>query len=195
MDPPRPSLSWNEVVEMASLAEFDLLRDSRSDIRQEPWAKQKNREAMNIFFDMKRAREEIERLNVEIPRLLTYMYDEHVDYHLAVSRLLFVDPALAHELSSRWIVLDRMHTGVAARLRQTARLPGFSGTVTSGRRVARQQHNGAVPPPSWARYSAGDDDMGANAVREDGILTVGSLSEEESDALVSFVDDLGIRPA
>ncbi|KAH9834663.1 uncharacterized protein C8Q71DRAFT_873190 [Rhodofomes roseus] len=77
--PPRPSLSWDEVLEMVSLAEFDLLRDARTDIRKEPWADRKNREAMNILFDMKRAEEEIERLNVEIPRLLTFMHDDHID--------------------------------------------------------------------------------------------------------------------
>lgn len=179
---------------MASLAEFDLLRDSRSDIRQEPWAKRPNREAMNIHFDMKRAHEEIERLNVEIPRLLTYMYDEHVDYYSAVSRLLVVDPALAHELSSRWMFNDRIHAQIAARLRQTVRLPGFSGTVTSGIRIDRQPSR-EVPPPSWAKYHTGDDEGGpaSDSTADGGMLTVGALSEQESDAFVSYVDDLGIR--
>lgn len=193
MEPPRPCLSWQEVVEMASLAEFDLLRDSRSDIRQEAWAKPKNREAMNLLFDIKRAHEEIERLNVEIPRLLTYMYDEHVDYHLAVSRLMFIDPALAHELSLRWTVSDHSHAVIASRLRQTARLPGFSGSVTSGQRIGRQPGGREVPPPSWARYSSMDDDAGDDGEVDDGTLTVESLSQQDSDALVSFVDDLGLR--
>lgn len=176
---------------MASLAEFDLLRDSRSDIHQEPWAKRSNREAMNILFDMKRAHEEIDRLNVEIPRLLTYMYDDHVDHYSAVSRLLFVDPALAHELSLRWMLNDRVHGQIAVRLRQTARLPGFSGTVTSGKRIGRQPSHD-VPPPSWAKYHTEDDNRGpgGDSANEDGMLTVGELSEQESDALVSYVDDL-----
>jgi hypothetical protein len=51
---------------MVSLAEFDLLRDTRQDIRQFPWAQPLNREAMNLSFGIKRAKEEILRLNVEI---------------------------------------------------------------------------------------------------------------------------------
>ena len=195
MDPPRPSLSWHKVVEMASLAEFDLLRDSRSDIRQEPWAKPMNREAMNILFDMQRAHEEIDRLNVEIPRLLTYMYDDHADYYCAVSRLLLSDPAMAHELSERWAIHDGVHAQIAARLRQTMRLPGFSGTVMSGKRIGRQPGPNDVPLPSWAKYctEANNGGPASDAVADDGILTVGALSEQESDTLVSYVDDLGIR--
>ncbi|KAG6821969.1 hypothetical protein H0H92_015871, partial [Tricholoma furcatifolium] len=31
MSPPRASLSWNEIIEYAFLADFDLLRDTRQD--------------------------------------------------------------------------------------------------------------------------------------------------------------------
>ncbi|EPS95019.1 hypothetical protein FOMPIDRAFT_1085440, partial [Fomitopsis schrenkii] len=74
LTPPRAELLWDEVVKMmVSLAEFNLLRDGHRDIRLEPWADRKNREAMNTFFEIKCAEEEIERLNVEIPQLLSYM--------------------------------------------------------------------------------------------------------------------------
>ncbi|OBZ69683.1 hypothetical protein A0H81_10469 [Grifola frondosa] len=32
LTPPRPELSWNDIVEMVSLADFDLLRNARQDI-------------------------------------------------------------------------------------------------------------------------------------------------------------------
>ncbi|KAK0421685.1 hypothetical protein EV421DRAFT_1915825 [Armillaria borealis] len=38
MKPPRPSLQWDEVVEYAFLANFDLLRNAREDIIKKPWA-------------------------------------------------------------------------------------------------------------------------------------------------------------
>ena len=168
LNPPRPELTWEEIVKMASLAEFDLLREARTDIRAQAWANRKNREAMNIHFEVKCAEEEIARLNVEIRHTLTSMLDEHCDYYEAISRHITSDPALAYELSTRWIYLDRIHARVAARLRQTAMLPGFSGMLTSGLRSGRShtQERSSIPLPTWASYvpthesepEAGDND-------------------------------------
>ena len=65
-----PALSWNEVMDMITLAKFDLLRETREDIRQFPWAQPVNRQVMNLYFNVQRAREEIERLNVKIPPII-----------------------------------------------------------------------------------------------------------------------------
>ncbi|KAJ7805116.1 hypothetical protein B0H14DRAFT_3485401 [Mycena olivaceomarginata] len=73
----QPQLAWEKVVEYAFLAEFNLLRESREDIHAEPWALPAGRAAMDQHFKMVRAEEEIQRLDVEIPRLITYMADEH----------------------------------------------------------------------------------------------------------------------
>ncbi|KAJ7772501.1 hypothetical protein B0H14DRAFT_3590063 [Mycena olivaceomarginata] len=43
MTPPKPTLNWEEVVEYAFLADFDLLREGREDIRGELWAPHKAR--------------------------------------------------------------------------------------------------------------------------------------------------------
>ncbi|KAJ6605926.1 hypothetical protein B0H10DRAFT_2310689 [Mycena sp. CBHHK59/15] len=64
---PRPPLSWEEVVEYTFLADFDLLRDSnRVDPSQRPWALPAARLAMDNYFKICRAVEEIKRLNIEI---------------------------------------------------------------------------------------------------------------------------------
>jgi hypothetical protein len=49
-----------------SLAEFDLLRDTRDDVCRQPWAQPAQREAMVLHFGIKHAKEEIRHLNVEI---------------------------------------------------------------------------------------------------------------------------------
>ncbi|KAI0349008.1 hypothetical protein OH77DRAFT_1384823, partial [Trametes cingulata] len=84
LSPPRPALTWNDIMNMVSVGEFDLLRDARQDVRNKPWAKRVHRDAMTCHFNVKRAREEIERLDVEIPRLFSYMIDDHVDYVRAI---------------------------------------------------------------------------------------------------------------
>ncbi|KAJ8580560.1 hypothetical protein M405DRAFT_708220, partial [Rhizopogon salebrosus TDB-379] len=39
LNPPRPQLSWKDITEYSFLGEFDLLRQSRSDIRELNWTK------------------------------------------------------------------------------------------------------------------------------------------------------------
>ncbi|KAK1234282.1 hypothetical protein PQX77_002515 [Marasmius sp. AFHP31] len=66
MDPPHETLSWNSILEMVSLADFDLLKNTHLDISQLPWARPDNRWAMQLHFGILRAKEEIHRLNIEI---------------------------------------------------------------------------------------------------------------------------------
>ena len=165
-----------------------------------------------MLFNMKRAEEEIVRLNIEIRRLLTFMFDEHVEYYHAIARHITIDPAFAHELSARWVYRNRIHTKISARLQQVARLPRFTGTLSSGRRLGHAAQRGLdVPLPSWAAYNTSadtdetedtekteDPDEVAVAgepidVGEEDSLRVESLSAQDSDAFVSFIDDLGVR--
>jgi len=88
----------DSVVEYAFLADFDLLRDTRQDIRLRPWAKPAARLAMDAFFKMERAREEIKRLNVEIPHVITHMRDEGRFLWRKESKLRSTNPALAHQI-------------------------------------------------------------------------------------------------
>ncbi|KAJ7838329.1 hypothetical protein B0H14DRAFT_3459448 [Mycena olivaceomarginata] len=99
MDPPKPNLAWEKVVEYAFLAEFDLLREGREDIHNEPWAHPAGRVAMDQHYKMLCADEEIERLNLEIPRLLMYMADERefLIYHEGRLRTEG-NAALAHQV-------------------------------------------------------------------------------------------------
>ncbi|KAJ7779311.1 hypothetical protein B0H14DRAFT_2962618 [Mycena olivaceomarginata] len=76
MTPTKPLLSWDEVVGYAFLAEFDLLREGREDIRTEPWALPAGCAAMDQHFKILRADEEIAQLNIEIPHLVTFMANE-----------------------------------------------------------------------------------------------------------------------
>ncbi|KAF6742011.1 hypothetical protein DFP72DRAFT_994703 [Ephemerocybe angulata] len=84
MKPARPSLSWDQVVEYAFLADFDLLRVSREDIRSRQWAQPIPRAMMHQYFKIQRAREEIHRLDIEIRRVVTYIQDERAFLERAV---------------------------------------------------------------------------------------------------------------
>lgn len=198
LQPPRPTLSWKEIVEMAAVADFDLLRETREDIRKQPWTKPLNRRAMNLRFNIERAHEEIARLNVEIRRLLTSMYDEHVDFHIAVQAASTTSPDLAFELEERLRYRNRINEQIALRLIQTSRLTGFTGSLATGLRVGRDvTRNDGIPLPPWATglvVSVPDDSDGsldADNDEEHLPLVDGLDSERDANAYIDFVDELG----
>ena len=84
MVPPQPLLSWELVVAAVNIAEFNLLKNMPQDIRKFEWAQPANLEGMVMYFKIKCAKEEIICLNIEIQRLLTFLYDVHVDHYRAV---------------------------------------------------------------------------------------------------------------
>jgi hypothetical protein len=98
MIPPRPPLEWEQIVEFSFLAEFDLLRDGDAQLHSKRWANPLYRQASMQYFDGMRAKEEIERLNVEIGRLLTKICDDAVYYPQTIATLAADDPPLASEL-------------------------------------------------------------------------------------------------
>ncbi|KAF8166437.1 hypothetical protein K438DRAFT_1921486 [Mycena galopus ATCC 62051] len=140
MDPPMLSLAWDEVVNYCFLAEFDILRDTRDSIRSRPWTRQNYRVAMDSYFKILRAQEEIKRLNIEIKRVVTWINDEDLFLRKKEDEYQESDPALAVQISHFWTL---------------AKLPGFTGSVSPGVRWEREVR------------LAEDEDMEADVVVED----------------------------
>ncbi|KAF7367665.1 hypothetical protein MSAN_00830200 [Mycena sanguinolenta] len=78
----RPPLEWEAIIEYSFLAEFDLLRFSRRDVRSEPWAQGSGCAAMDLYFKILQAKEEIQQLNAEIRCLYTYMCNEDLAHQV-----------------------------------------------------------------------------------------------------------------
>ncbi|KAG1738866.1 uncharacterized protein EDB91DRAFT_1237653 [Suillus paluster] len=125
LSPPHWTLKWEEVVEYAFLADFDLLRDSHSDVSQQQWATPAARQATDLYFKHCRAKEEITQLNVEVRRLASYIHDEDCYLCECQQPAEAFSPALAHQIS-------RFNFHHIKRLQDIARLPGFSGTIVPG---------------------------------------------------------------
>jgi hypothetical protein len=146
LSPPRPSLSWEEVVEYAFLADFDLLRDARQDISQRPWATPTGRLSMDTYFKMRRAREEIQRLNIEIKRLATYLHDEGRYLMECEKQLQPLHPALAHQVALHHKVRGRFTAHHYRRLQEISMLDGFTGSITPGESVEQGAGASASSP-------------------------------------------------
>ncbi|KAJ6563493.1 hypothetical protein B0H10DRAFT_2115144 [Mycena sp. CBHHK59/15] len=202
LNPPRPQVTWRMVINSASLAEFDWLRETRQDIRGLPWAQPAQREAMVLYFGIKRAAEEKIRLNVEIRRLITSMYDEHVDYWRAIAANLITNPPVAHALSCDWEARDRVNSSIAKRLVQTSRLNGFTGTLFPGEREGRDVSlRDGIPPPPWlisevrlttvaVEYEEDDNEMSAAERREYDASGLAREADFDGNLMVDLMENL-----
>ncbi|KAJ7018507.1 hypothetical protein C8F04DRAFT_1277648 [Mycena alexandri] len=205
LNPPRECLTFAEVLQTTTITEFDILRDTRQDIRLQPWTQPARREAMVLHFGIKRVREEIRRLNVEVTRLLTFLIDEHVDYYRAIASNLLVNPVLAVELQRHWLHASRVSAAICKRIALTSRLVGFSGSIFPGQHIDRDPAlSEGIPPPYWLATELGvtvmsveyeeptDPDIGARPAaqeEEDEELVIRGLDIEE-DRLVDLIDHL-----
>ncbi|KAJ6603535.1 hypothetical protein DFH09DRAFT_1242787 [Mycena vulgaris] len=147
LSPPMPMLNWEQVVEYAFLADFDILRDTRAEIQSRPWTRLAYRLAMDRYFRILRAREEIQRLNVEIPRVVTWIRDENRFLQKMEAKLretkgkseeqvdedvqLAVQVRLYRERRGRF---DNSHM---RRFYKLASEPGFTGSLQCGVAAAR----------------------------------------------------------
>ncbi|KIM59405.1 hypothetical protein SCLCIDRAFT_126248 [Scleroderma citrinum Foug A] len=140
------TLEFDKVVEYAFLADFDLLRDMRQDISMRPWASPAAQLAINTYFKLCRAKEEVVRLNVEICRLVTYLVDE--ERYLRACKALYQDthPALAHQISRCHAICSRFTPLHLCSLEKISHLPGFSRTLTPGISVLHGPGDSASVP-------------------------------------------------
>ncbi|KAJ7770869.1 hypothetical protein DFH07DRAFT_866570 [Mycena maculata] len=179
MTPPKPTLDWEEVVEYAFLADFDLLREGREDIRGELWAQPAGQATMDQHFKLLRADEEIIWLNVEIHRFVTYMVDEEGFLICEEGRLREEGMAeLAHQVRLVRMEHARFTTIHMSRLVKLSKVPGFSGNILAGTSLCRARHTPVtrdrdveMRPPSPSRPL---EDVGVAPV-------VDGVDEEEGD--------------
>lgn len=91
------------------LAKFNLLRNSREEVREKPWATAVAREALDTFFKTLRADETLIRVSTEMVRLLTYMRDEEEYLNLAVELYKSFQPDIVHAIRQQALFKKRVH--------------------------------------------------------------------------------------
>ncbi|RDB25799.1 hypothetical protein Hypma_006601 [Hypsizygus marmoreus] len=177
----RPTLDWTKVSHYSFLDEFNLLRDTRSNVREKPWADPVIRETMRKYQRLQRVKEEIVRCNIEIRRLHTSIVDE-VCFFDTVTRSLSDDhnaDPLNIEIEDFIRLRMAMNSMLLARIAQTQSLPGFTGDLTPGVR------KGSVNPgatTSTTSLSAQSADTGMDSQSD-------SRSAELSDDEDNELDD------
>lgn len=87
---------------------------------------------MDSYFKLQRAQEEIDRLNIEIRRVITYIRDENVFLRKQEATVRLSDPLLAYQINLYRNERGRFNDAHMHRFAETAKLPGFSGSLSPG---------------------------------------------------------------
>ncbi|KAJ7159890.1 hypothetical protein C8R43DRAFT_881551 [Mycena crocata] len=159
MSPPMPELT---LVEYVFLADFDILRDTRAEIQSRPWTRPSFRLAMDSYFKILRAREEIKRLNIEIPWVVTWIRDENRFLQGKERELRETDGKSTAQVDKDIQMAvqvqlyrqrrGRFDEGHMRRFWRQAETPGFTGSLKPGvaveRRQAREASRAAARAPA-----------------------------------------------
>ncbi|KAF8337774.1 hypothetical protein F5887DRAFT_1063021 [Amanita rubescens] len=158
LNPAAPELTWKMVVEYAVLADFDLLRDVRQDVRKKPWASSTNRLLRDQYFKLERAREEIDRLNIEIRRVITYIADEAIFLQMIEEAVAADDARLAHQITLYGLERGRSNAVHIKRFAKLAKDPGFTGNVRLGQSPSGHLSQGINDDADTGEDDADDED-------------------------------------
>ena len=132
---PRDPLSWEEVVEYSFIGDFELLRETnRVDPGEKLWANPSVRYVMDMYFKIKRAGEEIFRLNLEVPRHITWMKDEEETLTAIEVEVAKTDEFTAFQIHLYAEERTRFNALHRKRYRQLALDPAFTGSLKPGTR-------------------------------------------------------------
>jgi hypothetical protein len=142
LEPPMPKLTWEEVVEYAFLADFDILRDTRTEVRSRPWTRPSYRLAMDRYFKTLRAHEEIKWLDIEIQRVVTWIRDENRFLCRMEAKLrnrtgkteeqIEMDTQMAVQVRLYRARRGRFDAGHLRLFAKLAAEPGFTGSLKCG---------------------------------------------------------------
>ncbi|KAJ7663692.1 hypothetical protein B0H14DRAFT_3102631 [Mycena olivaceomarginata] len=113
-------------------ADFDILRDTRDEVQSRPWTRPAYRLAMDSYFKLCRAREEIQRLNIEIRRVNRFLLDQEESLRSEEGK----SPEDA-EMDRLLAVQVKLYRERRGRFQKLAHLNGFTGTIRSGTAVER----------------------------------------------------------
>jgi hypothetical protein len=134
---------------------------------------------MDRFFKVDRAREEIRRLNLEIPRVITHIFDEEEFLLEKEAEFQESNVGLAHQITLYRMERGRSNILHMRRFRKLAKLKGFTGTIERGISV-----DGIMPGADMRK-----EDDGAMVVDAGGGEAVDAASARLEDEEVALDEE------
>lgn len=184
MRPPRPTLDWSKASHYSFLEDFQLLQDTRNDIREKPWATPVIRAVMKQFQRIQRAHEEIDNCHIEIRRLHTHVLDETADLGKIAQELAVQHDPIAGPVADYALRRVTANNYLHSRIMQIYHMESYSGDKTPGRRIGRTVASGDGPSTQVLPvHNDGDDDIDYELEEDDDL-------QDEYGGLVNFVSDM-----
>lgn len=185
MTPPRPALTYDQVVKHAFLSEFDFLRLSREQSRTGKWAQPVVRQALEACLRVRRAKEETFRIQIEARRLLTYMEDEESQLSALANSFQIEDPGLAAEVLS--LLQHQKAANVLNRtwLNKLLTHVDFDGSPNVGKSL----HGYPVPSATPPVYTARPENILLQKSRSGVELSLDEANEEDFEEMYMAIED------
>ncbi|KAG1871679.1 hypothetical protein F4604DRAFT_1926059 [Suillus subluteus] len=133
------------------------------------------------YFDGVHAKEEVQRLNVEVGHLMTKICDDAIYYPRTIATLSTEDSPLASELSRQWDQLQSLNSWHQQQTHQIQSLCGYSGPLMPGTQL------GAASGVSLASDALAD---GGTAIDEDVDNEEPSYDGECMQQVEGYIDGL-----
>lgn len=191
LKPPGRRIDFQEALELADTGGFEVLNLSGSNLDSKPWMSGARRQAGTLWSRVKRAKEEIYRLNIEISRLITFMLDEHRAYRHASANAETAD--LSSEILRCGVEMNLVSASIARTLKKTSHLPGFSGSLFPGTYTEGEEVDWSTENlPEWAKSELGYVQLTGTIPDPDGDSVSGdgesSDSGSDRDALFEMME-------
>jgi Kyakuja-Dileera-Zisupton transposase len=94
----RPQLTMNDLLGYSFIADVEILRESRDDIRKQKWTIPAVRQGIMMWLKMERAKEEMVRVEVEAHRMESWIRDLAAKRRQVIADLAPQDASLSSEL-------------------------------------------------------------------------------------------------
>ncbi|KAI0704566.1 hypothetical protein C8Q76DRAFT_631002 [Earliella scabrosa] len=190
LDPPRPPLDWQTISHYRFLQEFELLNDTRAELRDKRWADPLVRELMRRANRVARAEEEIDRVSDEAIRIHTSIRDEELVFAAVLEDMIRTRDQLYGAVADFVRRRQRANAHVLTSLNKLYRHPRYAGPTTPGLRPG-----GSLPAirPHSGLSTLLQSSQRAEVTADDGNEDAGDEHEEEMfNALTDFIASMHV---
>ena len=182
--PPRPPIRWEAVSHINFLEEFNLLHNTRQDVREKPWSQPAVRELMKLSQRVKRAHEEIDHCHIAVRRLYTAIHDEDDDFEKTLSKLQDGDPHIYGAVHDFITYRRQVNNVLLARLTLLTNSPDYSGDCSRGVRV------GSGGGPGGSERSLADDVRMLDSLDQDNVNSSDDGNDNDEELGIDKTDEL-----
>ncbi|KZV83334.1 hypothetical protein EXIGLDRAFT_843038 [Exidia glandulosa HHB12029] len=199
LTPPRATLTREQVLDIAFIADFSILRQ---DVGTQEWAQPAIRQLTTAWAETARANEELQRIRIEAVRVRTWIRDEEDNLNTHITTLSAGNTLqarlLVKELDARAQILHGVHTRILTDLDALDVTDGLKKPRKAGRRAGdpegrqyapRQPVRIPLPPLVVTRgpAQAGQQEEGELSDEEDDVGRHTGLNDNDAEELDAFL--------